>query len=56
MAYICAMQFTEALARRINAAGSQKALAAELGISQTYLSEIVRGVKEPGPAVLDPLG
>ena len=34
---------------------SQKAVAIELGISQSYLSEVLAGLKEPGPKLLEKL-
>ena len=35
---------------------SQRQVAEELGISQAYLSDILAGKREPGPAVLAGLG
>ena len=37
-------------------AGSQKALAQEWGISEQYLSDILKGRREPGNKVLGQLG
>ena len=37
-------------------AGSQKALAQEWGISEQYLSDILKGRREPGNKVLKQLG
>lgn len=44
------------LAAAIGAAGSQKAFAQQHGLSGAYLSEVVRGTRDPGPAVLGALG
>lgn len=35
---------------------TQKALADELGVSPAYLSDILRGKRDPGPQVLGALG
>lgn len=43
------------LRREADAAGSQGKLAEQLGVSPQYLSEVMRGKKEPGPAILAPL-
>lgn len=37
------------------AKSSQKQLAAELGVSQSYLSDVLQGRKEPGESILEPL-
>lgn len=44
------------LRRRIVELGSQTALAAELRVSDAYLSDVLRGRKEPGAKILEPLG
>ena len=44
------------LARRAEEVGSQKALASELGVSQAYLCDVMKGRKEPGPLLLAGLG
>ena len=36
--------------------GSQKALADEMGITASYLSDILNGKRDPGKSVLDWLG
>lgn len=36
--------------------GTQKALADHLGISDAYLSDVLNGRKDPGEAILGPLG
>ena len=41
---------------RAREVGSQKALAAKLGVSAPYLGDVLNGRKEPGPAILEPLG
>jgi hypothetical protein len=40
----------------IDKAGSQLSVAAELGVSQSYLSDVLLGRKEPGESILEPLG
>lgn len=35
---------------------SMRALARELGVSPTYISDVMAGHMEPGPGILDPLG
>lgn len=44
------------LRARIEAANSQKLAADALGVSEAYLSDIVRGHKAPGPKILNALG
>lgn len=36
--------------------GSQVALAQEMGVSPTYLGDVIHGRKEPGKKILDALG
>ena len=52
------MEDTKALAllKRKLRGRSQKALAAELGITASYLCDILKGRREPGQSVLDALG
>jgi len=45
-----------AIARVIKRCGSQKAAAASLGITQSYLSDLKTGRREPGAKVLTALG
>lgn len=49
-------QVIEMLRRQIALRRTQKAMAAELGISQAYLSDIIHGRRAPGQAVLALLG
>lgn len=42
--------------QRLERAGSQRALAKELGISTQYMNDILRNNREPGPLVLRALG
>jgi transcriptional regulator with XRE-family HTH domain len=42
--------------RRRAARSSQKALAAELDIGQSYLCDVLRGRRHPGPSLLRALG
>jgi transcriptional regulator with XRE-family HTH domain len=37
-------------------AGSQAALAKELGVSPSYLSDVLNGLRQPGISLLAPLG
>lgn len=50
------MNIIKAIQKEAKRAGSQKALADELGVSDTYLSDVINGRKEPGDAILVPLG
>ena len=50
------MNIEKELRRRLNAAGSQTALAKELGVSLPYLNDVLRGRREPGESILRPLG
>lgn len=44
------------LQSEVEKAGSQKALANRLGISQQYLNDVLKGRREPGDKILYPLG
>jgi len=44
------------LRRRVKRCGSQAKTAAEIGVSPTYLSYVLRRMKTPGPRVLRYLG
>ena len=46
----------EQLQARVDQAGSMRKLATEIGVSAAYISDILAGNREPGPAVLEPLG
>lgn len=37
-------------------AGGQNRLARKWGISNAYMSEVIRGTRAPGPAILGPMG
>lgn len=50
------MNVITTLRREVKAAGSQKALAKSMGVSNTYLCEVLAGRKEPGEKILVPLG
>jgi DNA-binding transcriptional regulator YdaS (Cro superfamily) len=53
------MMTHDTLVRRLLARcakSSQKAFALQLGISPSYLSDVIAGRREPGPAVLSALG
>ncbi len=49
-------QFTDLLESKIKAAGSQKAFAQTLQVSEAYLSDVLRNRREPGQKILVPLG
>lgn len=40
----------------VKAAGSQRALARQWEISPSYLTDLLRGLREPGPKILEVLG
>lgn len=44
------------LRKQSQARGSQRALAKYLGVSPAYLSDVLKGRREPGPKILDALG
>lgn len=46
----------ELLLRKADEHGSQTALARYLGISSSYLSDVIKGKRDPGASVLDALG
>lgn len=50
------MNVPKLLARMSKSLGSQKALAESLDVPESYLSAIINGRLEPGPAILEPLG
>lgn len=55
MKLLTADDVRRSLNERVKKHGDQKALAAQLGISEGHLSALLSGNKEPGPLVLDPL-
>ena len=44
------------LRKEADAVGSQKELAAKLGVTAQYVSDVLNGRREPGEAILKPLG
>jgi transcriptional regulator with XRE-family HTH domain len=44
------------LREAIERAGSQQAYAAQIGVSNSYLSDVVNGRRLPGESILRPLG
>jgi DNA-binding transcriptional regulator YdaS (Cro superfamily) len=44
------------LRRKVEQAGSQAAWADERGVTPAYVSDVLRGTREPGPAILNALG
>ena len=42
--------------KKVERAGTQLAVAKELGITSAYLGAVLRGKREPGPSILDALG
>lgn len=49
-------EFLDVLQRMVKRAGSQKAFAIELHISESYLSDVLTRNRQPGIAILQPLG
>jgi transcriptional regulator with XRE-family HTH domain len=49
-------QVIELIKQRANEAGSQKALAQELGVSEPYLSDVLKGRRSPSENLLNRLG
>ena len=50
------MDIITEIRRAADRAGTQKALAEQLGVSPAYLSDVLNGRKDPGDAILEPLG
>jgi hypothetical protein len=44
------------LRRMASRLGTQTALAYQLGIHPAYLNDVLNGRRDPGPAILEPLG
>ena len=49
-------QLIKKLNKMAEEAGSQAALAKQLGISPSYLSDVLNGLRNPGVSLLAPLG
>jgi transcriptional regulator with XRE-family HTH domain len=49
-------ELVKLLQRRVQTAGTQAALAKELGITAAYLGDVLNGKRKPGPTVLNALG
>jgi transcriptional regulator with XRE-family HTH domain len=49
-------KLVELLQRKVQRAGTQAALAKELGITAAYLGDVLNGKRKPGPTLLDALG
>jgi transcriptional regulator with XRE-family HTH domain len=49
-------ELVELLQRKVQRAGTQAALAKELGITAAYLGDVLHGKREPGPKLLNALG
>ena len=49
-------QFIDLLSDEVKKAGSQKDLAKKFGVSAQYVSDVLNGKREPGEAILEPLG
>lgn len=56
MAYVTERDIAELMKARLLAKKSQRDLAKELGVSETYLSDFIRGKRTAGPKVLKGLG
>lgn len=46
----------EVLRKHVEGAESMRAVARDFGVSVTYISEVLKGTREPGPSILGPLG
>jgi DNA-binding transcriptional regulator YdaS (Cro superfamily) len=44
------------LKQLVHDVGDQKTAATQIGVSPTYLSEVIRGTKPPGPKILKAIG
>lgn len=44
------------LEEEVKRLGSQRALADRLGVTPAYLGDVLRGRRDPGPAILEALG
>ena len=49
-------ELIELLQRKVQRAGTQAALAKELGITAAYLGDVLNGKRKPGPTLLNALG
>jgi len=49
-------QFVEHLCRKASEVGGQKILARKLGVSETYLSDVINGRRDPADRLLSALG
>jgi hypothetical protein len=49
-------QVLERLQASVKRAGSQREWARKVGVSEAYLSDVLLRRREPGPAILEPLG
>lgn len=49
-------EFIDYLKRMALRAGSNRKVAAELGISAVYFGDVLAGKRAPGPKILEPLG
>jgi transcriptional regulator with XRE-family HTH domain len=48
-------ELVELLHRKVQRAGTQAALAVELGVTPVYLGDVLLGKREPGPKLLNAL-
>ena len=49
-------ELIELLQRKVQRAGTQAALAKELGITAAYLGDVLNGKRKPGPTLLNAIG
>ena len=49
-------ELVQLLQQKIQRAGTQTAIAKELGITPAYLGDVLRGKRDPGPSLLNALG
>jgi transcriptional regulator with XRE-family HTH domain len=50
------MNIIAVIRRAAQEAGSQKALAERLGLSESHVSDVLNGRKDPAEGILEPLG
>jgi transcriptional regulator with XRE-family HTH domain len=53
---VTADEVRDLLRQEVQKAGSQRALAEQLGVSQPFLNDVLKGNREPSAKLLEPLG
>lgn len=49
-------ELTARIQAAVKVAGSQRALAKQWDVSPSYVTDLLRGLRDPGPKILDALG